>query len=353
LLPYWLLFLLWTVGAVQSERRRAEDPRVIFFIGAAVITALMIGFRYQVGGDWGTYQGIYESIFFLSLPDALGTTDAGYAALNWIAAKTNFSIVFVNMICAALFMSGVARLAWRQPNPALAIVVAVPYFIIVVAMGYTRQAAAIGVLCFAIADVSERHLFRLMLLVGIAALFHKTALLMLPVALVPIFRRNLLLGIIGGIVFLLLFVVLLGGASDKMVANYVQSDYDSQGANIRVAMNVAAAALFLLLRKRIIMPAFQRSFWITCCCLAIASIGGLIVSSASSGVDRLSLYLIPLQMVTYSRLPYIVSSTGRAVTSVLIIVILYCFLVQFVWLNYADNVWYWVPYHLSFLRNDV
>lgn len=37
-------------------------------------------------------------------------------------------------------------------NPLLAILVAVPNLIIVVAMGYTRQAAAIGLICFAVAD---------------------------------------------------------------------------------------------------------------------------------------------------------------------------------------------------------
>lgn len=70
------------------------------------------------------------------------------------------------------------------------------------------------------------------------------------------------------------------------------------------------------------------------------------ISSASSGVDRLSLYLIPLQAVVYSRLPYILSRDGRALPSVLIAVVGYSFLVQFVWLNYADNANYWLPYSL-------
>lgn len=352
MLPYWLLFALWTAGAVQAERRRVQDPRVIFFIGAAALTALMIGLRFQVGGDWLSYQRTYEGIFFLSLPQALGETDAGYAALNWLAAQGNIGIVFVNVVCGALFMAGVARLAWLQPNPALAVLVGVPYLVIVVAMGYTRQAAAIGVICLAIADASERRLIRLTLLIGIAALFHKTALLMLPIALVPIFRRNVLLGALGGAIFLVLFAVLLRGSSDKLVTNYVQGNYDSQGANIRVAMNVAAAALFLVLRKRIDLPPFQKSFWMTCSFLALASVVGLVVSSASSGIDRLSLYLIPLQLVVYARLPYVSSDTGRAAPAALFGILGYSFAVQFVWLNYAANSYYWVPYHLSFQQDD-
>lgn len=87
MLPYWLLFMLWSVGAVQAERRRAQDSRLILFATATVLTILMIGLRFEVGGDWGAYIRIYESIFFLPLGSALSITDPGYAVLNWLAAQ--------------------------------------------------------------------------------------------------------------------------------------------------------------------------------------------------------------------------------------------------------------------------
>ena len=324
-----------------------QNARLLFFVGATILTTLIIGLRFEVGGDWGAYQRMYNDIFFLSLPNALTTTDSGYAALNWLAAQIGLDITFVNLVCAMLFMSGLARLARRQPNPALAMLVAVPYFIIVVAMGYTRQAAAIGIICFAIADTSERHLIRLVILIGIAALFHKTAILILPIALVPVFRRNVLLGGIGILLFIILFMLLLRDNSDKLLTNYVQGDYDSQGAAIRAAMNVVPAVIFFILRKRIDLPPFVKSFWATCAVLSIVSVFALATASASSGIDRLSLYIIPLQLVVYSRLPYILSSNGRAMPSILMAVVAYSFLVQFVWLNYAQNVEYWLPYTAS------
>uniref|UniRef100_UPI0035C987C5 EpsG family protein n=1 Tax=uncultured Sphingomonas sp. TaxID=158754 RepID=UPI0035C987C5 len=343
MLPYWLLFTLWAAGAVQAERRRAQDPRLIFFILAAVLTILMIGMRFEVGGDWGAYQNMYEEIFFLPLPAAVEITDPGYATLNWLGAQFGFGVTFVNLVCAALFVGGLARLALRQPNPALAMLVAVPYLIIVVAMGYTRQAAAIGIVCFAIADPAER-LWRLIVLVGVAALFHKTAVLLLPVLMVPIMRRNMLYGVLGFLVSAILFALVLRDSSDQMMNNYVQSSYDSQGAAIRVAMNLVAALMFLLLRKRIILSSFQKSYWATCAVLAFLSVPALALASASAGIDRISLYLIPLQVVVYARLPHLLSRDGKALPSILIGVIAYCFLVQFVWLNYADNAGYWVPY---------
>lgn len=342
--PYWLLFTVWTAGAIQVSRRGSRNAQLIFFFVASVVTMLMIGLRFEVGGDWGQYQRIYEDISFLDLQSALTTTDPGYAALNWFGAKIGLGVSFVNLVCAALFTVGIARLSWKQPNPPLAMLVAVPYLIIVVAMGYTRQAAAIGLICLAIADASERRLVRLVILILIAAMFHKTAILTLPIALVPVFRRSFLLGLGGAILFLILAALVLGDASDGLLTNYVKGNYDSQGAAIRIAMNVLAAIVFLIFRKRMIIPSFQNSFWAACSVLSILSVPALMLSSASVGVDRISLYLIPLQLATYSRLPSVLSKTLSQLPSITISIIIYSFTVQFVWLNYADNANYWLPY---------
>lgn len=346
--PYWLLFAVWAIGAVQTGRGRALKLQPIFFIAAAILTTLLIGLRFEVGGDWGAYQRIYDDIYLLSLPAAMSITDPGYAAVNWLGAQLGLGVFFANLVCAALFMGGVARLAWKQPNPALAMLVATPYFIIVVAMGYTRQAAAIGLICFALADASERRLARLVALIVVATLLHKTAILMLPVVLVPVFRRNVVFGILGFIFFLVLAAIVLQDVSNQLLESYVQSDYDSQGAAIRIAMNVLAAGLFLAFRKKIDLPPFQKSFWITCAILALVSVAVFFVASASAGIDRFSLYLIPLQLILYSHIPQLTTRDARSLPSILIAVIAYSFLVQFVWLNYADNANYWLPYKVIF-----
>jgi hypothetical protein len=339
---------MWAAGAVQTQRQRVRDPHVIFFAGASILTMLMIGLRFEVGGDWGAYQRTYEDIYFLSLPNALARSDPGYAMLNWISAKFGLGITPVNLACAALFTGGVARLAWRQPNPALAMLIAVPYFIIVVAMGYTRQAAAIGIICFVIADASEKNLAKIVVLIGVGAVFHKTAILMLPIALVPILRRNLILGVLGAVLFVGLFFLILRDSSDRLIANYVQGDYDSQGAMIRVGMNVMAAGAYLLLRKRFEIGSFQKSFWMMCSILSIASVALFFVSSATSGIDRISLYFIPLQIVVFSRLPQALSGDRiTSLPSVLLAVIIYSFVVQYVWLNYASHAQSWIPYTIN------
>lgn len=342
--PYWSLFAVWAVGAVQFARRQDRPHSNILYAAAAAATALMIGLRSEVGGDWGAYLGIYEVIYWQPLVTALTLSDPAYAFLNWLSARADWGIWLPNTVCAAVFMAGVGKLAARQPNPWLAILVAVPYLVIVVAMGYTRQAAAIGVVCYALADARPDRLFRSTALVVVAALFHKTAILVLPILLIPVLRRNLLYAILGGLAFLLLAYLVLAGSSDRLVASYAQSTYESQGAAVRIAMNVLPALLLLLFRRRMDLPPFLRSYWIANAVLALASVPALLSLSASVGVDRLSLFLIPLQMVVYSRLPYALSTDRAAQPVVFLGVIAYSFAVQYVWLNFAVNADSWLPY---------
>lgn len=347
--PYWLLFAVWAIGAVQFARR-ADRPRSnVLFVFASALTALMIGLRFEVGGDWLTYYRIYEQISFQPLWDGVRLSDPAYALVNWISGQLDWGMWLPNTVCGIAFMAGVARLANRQPNPWLTILVAVPYLIIVVAMGYTRQAAAIGIVCWALADARPDRLWRLVATIFLAALFHKTAILILPIVLVPVFRRNALFGIAGAGMFLILFAYTLLSSSEQFINVYANSDYDSQGAAIRVAMNVVPAVLFLLLGKRMTFTPFLRSYWTFNAWLALASVPALLTVSASSGVDRMALFLIPLQMVVYGQLPYILSRRAAPNPAALIGVLAYSLVVQFVWLNYAVNAQLWMPY-LTFLN---
>ncbi len=341
---YWILFGLWAAGAIHFARQRVYAYDRPLYLAAALFTALMIGLRYEVGGDWSNYIVIYQDISLQPFATALKMSDPGYAFFNWMAARLQWDLWFVDLVCGILFMSGLARLALRQPNPWLMILVSVPYLVIVVAMGYTRQAAAIGFICWAVADAAPNRILRIIILVGLGSLFHRTAVLFLPILLVPVITRNFLVGIAGAVVFAFLFNVFLGDKSDALINTYAAGNYDSQGAAIRVAMNVAAAVLMIIFRDRMGFDSFIKSFWMICSILSIFSVIALVVLPSSSGVDRLSLFLIPLQAVTYSRFPYALSGTGRPLPSILFGIIVYSFSVQAVWLNLADNAWAWKPY---------
>jgi hypothetical protein len=64
---------------------------------------------------------------------------------------------------------------------------------------------------------------------------------------------------------------------------------------------------------------------------------------ASTAVDRVALYLIPLQLFVFARLPDLARTTQTR-TAVVVGIVFYYAAVQYVWLNYATHAQYWTPY---------
>jgi hypothetical protein len=345
MLPYWLLFTIFAAGSLQYERRdplsRQRNP---LLIAAGIFVMLMVGLRYQVGGDWGNYENVFERLRGLDLRTTMSSGDPGYSFLNWLAHYLELDVWFINLVCAAIFTWGLIKFARSQPNPWLAVLVAVPYLIIVVAMGYTRQAVAIGFVLAGLAVIERTSILRFAVYVLCAVAFHKSAIIVLPIVALSAAKNRIAIAVLLAALGAALYYVFVASAFDDLVTNYVEAEYQSQGAAIRVAMNLPPALLYLIYQKRFRLPPTQQKLWKNFSLAAIATLVALILSSSSTAVDRLALYLIPLQMFVLSRLPSVFTRTGRSNGQLVLVVLAYSALIQLVWLNKATHAIYWVPY---------
>ncbi|RST30807.1 EpsG family protein [Sphingomonas ginkgonis] len=344
--PYFLMFAFFVFGALARPPQPADTPRrgdLLLLIGA-VILILMVGLRYQVGGDWRTYAQIFRLTETRDLPASLTLADPGYMVVNWLVQQVGGGIWLVNSICALIYTWGLIRFARSQPDPWLAVIVGIPYLTVVVAMGYTRQAVAIGIIMAGLAAYGRyRSLPRFILYVAIATTFHKTAVLFLPLVIFSA-RRNRLFNLIGGFAAgYIIYANLLTQASDQLIKNYVNSDYSSQGAAIRVALDVVPASLFLLRSRAFGFGDEERALWRNCS-LASFLFVGMLFFLPSTVTDRLALYIIPLQLAVLSRVPgvYTSETTGR------VLVIAYSFAIMAAWLTLASFASLWVPYQFYF-----
>ncbi|MCX7032362.1 MAG: EpsG family protein, partial [Arenimonas sp.] len=84
-----------------------------------------------------------------------------------------------------------------------------------------------------------------------------------------------------------------------------------------------------------------RKLWLWIAVFAVVCLP--LVGLASTAVDRVALYLIPLQLFVFSRIP-LLATTVKMRTFLVVAVIAYYALVQFVWLNFATHAYGWVPY---------
>ena len=346
MLPYWLLFFLVAVRASTSLRpaltssSRLPAPWRLMF----VVLVLMIGLRHEVGGDWGSYANHVIKAGYQSLPEALREGDPSYSLLNWLAAKSGLGPYFVNTVCATLFSWGLVVFCRAQPRPWLALVVAVPYLVTVVAMGYTRQGTAIGLAMLGLVALSDRKLLRFVVFVALAATFHKSAVILMPLAILAGTRKKLWTAFWVGLSSVLFYVLLLQDSVDALTEGYIDAQYDSSGAAIRVAMNAVPAALFLWFRRRFVMPVADRIFWTWMSLGALAFVGLLVASPSSTAVDRVALYWIPLQLFVLSRLPDALGKPNGRNSILVRWVVAYGAAVLLVWLMFATHAQYWLPY---------
>ena len=343
--PFWLLFGVFATGALLNPGHRTGQQLVSApLLGLAMIfMALMIGLRFEVGADWDTYQWLFSYAGYSDLTRVLRFGDPGFQLLNWTVRQLDGEIWQVNIICGLIFCWGLLRLSVSQPLPWLAVVVAIPYLVVVVAMGYTRQAVAIGVLMAGLASLHRSgSTLRFAAYVAVAALFHKTAVVALPLVIFSS-QRNFLLNAIAGVALCILFYNLfLEEAVGGYVRNYIDERYSSQGAAVRVGLNFLAGALFLMWRKRFGFEGQMKRCWTAFALVAVLFPIALILSASSTAVDRLALYILPLQIVVWSRVPIAFGSIGVGSLAVTI----YSATVLYVWLNYAVHAQYWLPYQV-------
>jgi hypothetical protein len=301
---YWSLFIIPALMAFQETARRPKRNLIglkLFLL----FLLLVIGFR-ETGGDWEQYVVIFERIKPLDFASAIRVTEPGYGFLNWLSARLGTGLYGVNVIGALIYVTGFYKFALRESRPILMLTTSISYLVIVVVMGYSRQGLAIGLLIWGLTYVYDHKPVRYVIMCLLAASLHTTALIMLPLAYFAInFRKNTGLAYIQ-VSFILLSAVLLyreyNSTMDYMVVNYWQGTrYSSQGALIRSVMNAGAAILFFWNWRKWALFWNDRHLWTFFAIVALAIVPMAYVSSTTA--DRLGLYIIPLQLVVFSRLP--------------------------------------------------
>lgn len=335
MLTYWLMYLYPAMMALFLNQRKQRKLMPWLFFGFFFV--ILIGFREQVGGDWGNYLGHYRAVIGRPLAEVISYKEPGHQFLNWLMAHWDLGVYGTNVIYGFIFMVGLIKLSRNLPYPWIAAAVATPYLVVVVAMGYSRQAVAIGFFMLAISYLEKGKFKTYIFLVLMATLFHKTAVLLIPFGVFAYGKGKWLK--------ILMIIPIAYGAWDLMLADqqenlwhtYVDTQMQSSGAKIRIFMSFVAAMIFFIYRKKWQKQFNDYAFWFWISIAVVMS--AVLVNFASTAVDRVALYFIPLQLIVYARLPLLVSSSAIKV----FIVFGYA-LVLFVWLTFGTFSMWWLPY---------
>ena len=353
--PYWLMFITFASLAVAGREHRPNQRTGLrstrFNAGAMFIwfvLVIMIGLRFEVGGDWGNYASTFRSEtrgWPLEAVFQRSRYEPGYVLVSHLSDLAGMDIYGVNVVCAMIFATGLLSFCRTLPYPELAIATATPYLIIVVAMGYTRQSAALGFEMLGLVALARKSFVWFIIWAMLGAAFHKSAVLLVPFVALMNARSRIWAMVWGGGASVAGYITLLGpDKADKLVKGYVGSGMSSSGALLRLLMNAVPALLLLVWRRRFTYNPGDEKLWFWMAIISLCLVVGAVATPASTAIDRIGLYLLPIQLFVFSNLPIVLGKRLGGAQPVILGVLCYYALVQFVWLNFADNAWAWVPY---------
>ncbi|MBY6242470.1 EpsG family protein [Methylosinus sp. Sm6] len=356
MLPYWLMFLAPALLAASSSSVKApiaDARKAIVWDFVWLSLTLLIGFRHEVGGDWASYERMLDNTAGLDLGEVLLRGDPGYNLFNWISVGLGWDIYGVNLAGGAIFSFGLLTFCRAQPQPWLALAVAMPYLVIVVAMGYSRQGIALGFTMLGFVALCKGSNLKFAIWIALGATFHKTAVLIMPIAALASSKNRYATAAWIALLGAGLYKVLLEKDADNLYRNYVTADMQSEGALVRTLMGAVPAIIFLVWRKRFQLEKAEADLWTWLAVIAATLPVALAVTSASTAIDRMALYMLPLQLVVFARMPDALATPDpregkrTAVADAPVVtaaILVYYGAVLFVWLNFATYAHFWLPY---------
>lgn len=331
---YYCLFF-W-VAFNNLTKSRALQILTIFCL------ILIVGLRFKVGGDWESYAFMYDIISKNNINFSLTFTDPAYGIINYLSNMLNKDVWLVNLICATIFFIGIDYFSKFTPHYWISLLTSLPYIIITVSMGYTRQSAAIGLVLIAFVNLMKNNKFNFLFWILLALTFHKSSILLLiftPYAFNYKFTR------IKNIIYMSLFIVTLFIIMNSSITQdslYFTDEFSSSGAISRMIVHIPAIILYLVYRKKF-ENFFRKNLVILDTFLILIVIFFSIAFFYSTFADRFNLYFYIFDMLILSTFTLFLNRSNYYVY--LLLIILYQFTLLSLWLNfspYADCCW--IPY---------
>lgn len=365
MIPYLSLFLITTTlhlfyNYMNNNLKKITLVSLFFFF------LLILGLRFEVGGDWFNFltnyeqldSGIWtENIYFQS-------SEPFYDVILKISRTLNLSLLGLNVILSFILLSSIFFVSLQYKNPLLTIIISVPYILIVFGMGYINQSTSFALVILGIYFFIKKKQFISFIFFLIAIGFHYSAFVFLPLFFVYYFIISQKISLNLKLVVLSIFIILFSISYMYLhirYFTYLNYDifgiykyylnpriYTSPGAYLRLIINgIVFFLLFLFLKKLNLNNeekiTYLYVFFIFIFCSILLFFGG------STGADRLNLYVLLIQIFILPKIIElkILHNSKKLFSSIVIVV--HGFMLIF-WLEFANHKNAWVPYQMYFFQ---
>ena len=333
---------------------------VILFI--CTIYIFLIGFRYEVGGDWINYKYMYENtfllkIFFNSLKNFnfanalvyINQINFSFDILTSLSRVLQIGLPGLNFLNSFILIFGLYFFAKNKKNTLLILLISFPILVVIVGMGYTRQASALGLIFITITYLEKGKIGKSLIFIILAITFHKTSLIFLLIYLFYVKKINVLLIFISIPILLLVYLLYFETQISHIVYNYLGdgNNFISIGAVPRTFLFLMSAIIFMYRPKNFIENSHHHLKLYSSISLIIIFMFPFVLIF-STALDRILIYFFSIQLLVFSQLDSF-SNSKKIKYIINLLICLFYFLILVVWLIYGRFSNHWIPYQNYYL----
>jgi transmembrane protein EpsG len=214
------LFLAYYATRLGTRKNSDNNHLAVslnrYTFSALFIIAFVSGFRYEVGTDWITYSLFFDNI------ESGGVIYLFENLKDFGLILVTRTIIFLNGNAQIMFFL-MAFLSWYYifKSTTYSLLPFLIYFLFVDnyffwSMNGVNQFAALGISMYAYIYISKRNIYRYVLFIMFASMFHLTALLLLPLFFIPYKKINY------SYVWLSLFIISIVFASNPVFGDVIK-----------------------------------------------------------------------------------------------------------------------------------
>lgn len=324
-----------------------------------LVLLIISGFRFQVGGDWFSYERYFHVNNNLTIIEAFKEIEYFYHLLIFIFNKLNLEFIWLNLTLQTILFFFLYQIIKYLKNVSLIYFILFPTVIFFFSYGFIRQGIACLIVYYGLLFIEKNNKRSELLIVFIILSigFHMTSAFFFIIYLCLLKKKQIILISLSGIFLFIISVIIDSNITDifmEKVRVYILDEYQSsKGYYYRYLINFSITSIYIFYVYEKLDKNLVNKF------LFIISIVNnfLILPSLIFGIttifDRILLFSLPAQLIIICKFLEVVKNKFF-LKYLIILICTSFFLYFFIWINLNNNIdsWNYRMYHPIF-ENDL
>lgn len=296
--PYFILLFLVVILLQFKKSKQNNGYKFIYWLVAFILILFATVRSSAVGTDTNNYVGSFTSSLYRvkNIFTSEGSLEIGYLALEKLALQISheyWALLFtIACICVLPVFFTIRKLS-RQFLLSIFLYISLGTYLFF--FNGARQAIAASIISISIIFIINKNIFKYVLVVVIASLFHRSALIMLPFYFILNFTFSyfrILIYAALGFIAMYYYTTLIGVFDEKLEDRYIE--YENRGATggYLLAIFYVLISMFLVVIRSKVEKYYLNEYDVYLNMCVSASLVYLVVVVTGSDVNflRVSLY---------------------------------------------------------------